>query len=87
MKKKDFIFTIGLTLLMGVIWILGELVMGLWVAVIPSAHIFWLVGIVLATLIINVWHTFKEDKSGEKDVKKSKYERKTAKRKKKKTKE
>lgn len=84
MKKKDLIFTIGLTLLMGVIWMLGELVMGLWVAVIPSAHIFWIVGIVLATLIINVWHTFKEDESGAEDAKKSKYERKTAKRKRKK---
>lgn len=84
MKKKDLIFTMGLTLLMGVIWMLGELVMGLWIAVIPSAHIFWIVGIVLVTLIINVWHTFKEDKSGEEDARKSKYERKAARRKRKK---
>ncbi|MCM1529048.1 MAG: hypothetical protein NC093_03530 [Alistipes sp.] len=84
MKKKDLIFTLGLTLLMGVIWILGELVMGLWVAVIPSAHIFWLVGIVLVTLMINVWHSFKEDESGNADAPKSKYERKAAKRKSKK---
>lgn len=84
MKKKDLIFTLGLTLLMGIVWITGELIMGLWVAVIPSAHIFWLVGIVLATLAINVWHTFKEDESGAKDEKQSKYERKTAKRKRKK---
>lgn len=81
MKKKDLIFTLGLTLLMGVIWMLGELIMGLWVAVIPSAHIFWLVGIVIVTLAVNVWHTFKEDESGEADAKMSKYERKTARRK------
>lgn len=84
MKKKDLIFTLGLTLLMGIIWITGELIMGLWVAVIHSAHIFWLVGIVLATLVINVWHTFKEDESEADDAKQSKYERKTAKRKSKK---
>ena len=33
MKKKDITFTIGLAILMGVIWGIGELVMGLWVAV------------------------------------------------------
>ena len=33
MKKKDVTFTIGLTILMGVIWAVGELVMGLWLAV------------------------------------------------------
>ena len=31
MNKKDLKFTIGLTILMGVLWAIGELVMGLWV--------------------------------------------------------
>lgn len=82
MKKKDFIFTIGLSLLMGIIWVVGELVMGLWIAVKPSAHIFWFVGIVVVTLTINIWHSFKEDKADLTDPKRAKYERKVQKRKK-----
>ncbi|MBR6580044.1 MAG: hypothetical protein IKK66_01970 [Ruminococcus sp.] len=82
MKKKDFIFTIGLSLLMGIIWVVGELVMGLWIAVKPSAHIFWIAGIVVVTLTINIWHSFKEDKSDLTDPKRAKYERKVQKRKK-----
>mgnify|MGYP003290770803 CR=1 FL=1 len=81
MKKKDFIFTIGLSMLMGIIWVVGELVMGLWIAVKP-AHIFWMVGIVVVTLTINIWHSFKEDKSDLTDPKRAKYERKVQKRKK-----
>lgn len=81
MKKKDLIFTVGLCLLMSVIWISGELVMGLWVAVLPSAHKFWLIGIVAVTLIINVWHFMKEDESDLTDPKRAKYERKTKKKK------
>ena len=83
MKKKDITFTIGLTILMGVIWALGELVMGLWVAVIPKAHIFWLVGIIVVTLAISVWHSMIEDESDLEDPKRAKYQRKTQKRKKK----
>lgn len=86
MKKKDFIFTIGLSMLMGIIWVVGELVMGLWIAVKPSAHIFWMVGIVVVTLTINIWHSFKEDKSDLTDPKRAKYERKVQKRKKEKEK-
>ena len=82
MKKKDITFTIGLTLLMGVIWALGELVMGLWIAVIPSAHIFWFAFIVVVTLGVNIWHSMIEDRSGLEDPKRTKYERKVNKRKK-----
>ena len=57
MNKKDLKFTIGLTILMGVLWAIGELVMGLWVAVVPKAHIFWLALIVIITLVVNVWHS------------------------------
>lgn len=79
MKKKDITFTIGLAILMGVIWIVGELVMGLWVAVVPRTHIFWLVGIVIATLAISVWHSMLEDESDLEDPKRAKYNRKTSK--------
>ena len=82
MKKKDIIFTIGLCLLMAVIWVVGELVMGLWIAVKPSAHIFWMIGIVVVTLAVNIWHSFKEDESDLTDPKREKYERKVQKRKK-----
>lgn len=82
MSKKDVVFTIGLTILMGVIWIVGELIMGLWIAVIPKAHILWTSLIIILTLVISVWHSFKNDESGIKDPKREKYERKTSKRKK-----
>ena len=82
MKKKDIIFTIGLTLFMGIIWIVGELVMGLWVAVIPKAHIVWFVLIVIITLSVSVWHSMKEGESGRKDPGQEKYERKVNRRKK-----
>ncbi|MCQ2469204.1 MAG: hypothetical protein MJ100_05285 [Ruminococcus sp.] len=83
MSKKDVVFTIGLTVLMGVIWMLGELVMGLWVAVIAKAHILWAAFIIIVTLGISVWHSFKDDMSDIKDPKRAKYERKTSKKKKK----
>lgn len=81
MKKKDVTFIIGLTILMGVIWMIGELVMGLWIAVIPRTHIFWLALIVIVTLVISVWHSMIEDKSDLEDPKRAKYVRKTEKRK------
>ena len=81
MTKKDLMFTLGLCLFMGVLWAVGELVMGLWIAVIPSAHIFWLVGIIVVTLAVNVWHSMKEDESDSKDPKREKYDRKVNKRK------
>ena len=76
MKKKDFTFIFGLTLLMGIIWIVGEVVMGLWIPVVPVVHAIWLTAIVAVCVVISVWHAFKEDKS---DPKISKYERKTQK--------
>ena len=82
MKKKDVTFTIGLTILMGVIWAVGELVMGLWLAVVPSAHIFWFALIVIVTLGVSVWHSMIEDNSDLEDPKRAKYERKVNKRKK-----
>ena len=81
MNKKDLVFTIGLTIFMGVLWIAGELVMGLWIAVIPITHTFWFAGIVIVTLVISVWHSMKEDESGRKDPKREKYDRKTKKKK------
>ena len=81
MKKKDITFIIGLTILMGVIWIIGELVMGLWIAAMPKTHILWFAVIVAVTLIISVWHSMIEDKSDLKDPKREKYERKVNKRK------
>lgn len=77
MKKKDVIFTMGLSLLMGVIWIIGEIVMGLWVAVNTKGHIFWFALIVILTLVISVWHSMLEDESDLEDPKRAKYQRKT----------
>lgn len=82
MKKKDVIFTIGLTILMGVIWILGEIVMGLWIAVMPKTHIFWFAFIVIITLGISIWHSMIEDNSDFEDPRRAKYERKVNKRRK-----
>ena len=82
MSKKDVTFIIGLTILMGVIWIMGELVMGLWIAAPVKVHILWGVGIVLFTLIISVWHSMKEDESHLTDPKREKYQRKLEKRRK-----
>lgn len=61
MKKNEVTFIIGTCILMGVIWVLGELVMGLWIAVYDWAFIIWRILIVVATLIITVWHSFKYD--------------------------
>lgn len=82
MKKKDFIFILGFTIFMGLIWIVGELVMGLWIAVVPWVYIVWRVGIIVVTVGISVWHALLEDKSDRKDPKREKYERKTQKRRK-----
>jgi hypothetical protein len=76
MKKKDVIFTIGLCIFTGILWMAGELVMGLWLAVRPKAHLWWLIGIVTFTLVVNVWHSFIEDESGAKDPYREKYDRK-----------
>lgn len=77
MKKKDVMFIMGLSILMGVIWIIGEIVMGLWVAVNVKGHIFWFALIVIITLVISVWHSLLEDESDLKDPKRAKYQRKT----------
>ena len=79
MKRKDTLFIIGLTMLMGIIWIVGELVMGLWIAVVPRAHVFWTTGIIILTVVISVWHSMLEDESDRTDPKKAKYYRKTEK--------
>jgi len=80
MSKKDVTFIIGLTILMGVIWIMRELVMGLWIAAPVKVHILWGVGILVLTLIISVWHSMKEDESHLTDPKREKYLRKVRKR-------
>lgn len=82
MNKKDVMFIMGLSILMGLIWVIGEIIMGLWVAVNTKGHIFWFALIVILTLVISVWHSFLEDKSGLEDPKRVKYERKVSKRKK-----
>lgn len=84
MNKKDLIFTFGLCIFMGVIWGIGMLVMGLWIPVRPKVYIWWFVGIVVTTLVINVWHAMKEDESDLKDPKREKYQRKVNGRKKRK---
>lgn len=84
MKKKDFVFTIGLCIFMGVLWVVGMLVMGLWIPVRPKAYIWWFVFIVAATLVVSVWHSMKADESDLNDPKRLKYQRKTNKRKNKK---
>lgn len=61
MKKNDFIFIVGLTLLAGVIWIVGEVVMGMWIAVYHWVPVVWRILIVVGTLSISVWHSFKYD--------------------------
>ena len=81
MSKKDITFIIGLTILMGIIWMAGELVMGLWIAVMPKTHLWWTIGIVAFTLIVSVWHSMKADESDLKEPKREKYLRKTSKRK------
>ena len=80
MTKKDIVFTIGLTILMGIIWIVGELVMGLWLAVVPKVHIFWAVGVAVLTLSISVAHSMMEDKHNDEEDAPTKYERKVRKR-------
>lgn len=82
MKKKDVMFIMGLSIFMGVLWVVGELVMGLWIAVIPKAHIVWFALIVILTLVISIWHAMIEDQSDLEDPKRVKYERKVNKRKK-----
>lgn len=82
MKKKDLMFIMGLSILMGLIWVIGEIVMGLWVAVNAKGHIFWFGLIVAITLVISVWHSMIEDQSDLEDPKRVKYERKVSKRKK-----
>ena len=77
MNKKDVMFIMGLSMLMGVIWIIGEIVMGLWVAVNTKGHIFWFALIVIITLVISVWHSLLEDESDLEDPKRAKYQRKT----------
>lgn len=82
MKKKDFVFILGLTILMGVLWITGELVMGLVIPVRPWVYIAWRVGIVAVTLGISVWHSMIEDQSEKKTSRQAKYERKVGRKKK-----
>lgn len=83
MSKKDLFFIVGLSILMGVIWIAGELVMGLWIAVVPETHVFWTVGIVIVTVAVSVWHSMIEDESDKVNPRKAKYRRKIEKRRKK----
>lgn len=84
MKKKDIVFTIGLCIFMGVLWITGELIMGLWLPVVPKMHLYWLVGIVSFTLIVNIWHGMIEDEYEPESQRKTKYDRKVGGRKQKK---
>jgi len=61
MKKHDFTFIVGLTLLAGVIWAVGELVMGMWIAVYWWVPVVWRILVVVGTLSISIWHSFKYD--------------------------
>jgi len=82
MKKKDITFIIGLSIFMGVIWVVGEIIMGLWLAVKPGTHIIWFAVVVVITLGVSVWHSMINDNSDLEDPKRAKYERKVNKRKK-----
>ena len=83
MKKKDITFIIGLSIFMGVIWVVGEVVMGLWLSLGPSAHIIWFLAVVVITLGVSIWHSMIDDNSDLTDPKREKYERKVNKRRKK----
>lgn len=76
MTKKDAFFTFGLTIMMGVLWALGEVVMGLWYPVNAKGHIFWFALIVVATLVVSVWHSLLNDESARRSPQEEKYERK-----------
>ncbi len=76
MKKKDVVFTIGMCVFMGVLWMAGELVMGLYIPVRPKTHLWWLIFVVIFTLAVNIWHSFIEDNSGLRDKRREKYDRK-----------
>ena len=80
MKKKDLVFIIGLTIFMGVLWMAGFLIMGIWIPVRPVTHLRWLIFIIVTTLVISVWHSMIEDESDLVDKKQQKYIRKTNKR-------
>ena len=82
MKKKDISFILGLSILMGIIWAVGEVIMGLWLAVRPGTHIVWCAAVIVITLAISVWHSMIEDTSELEDPKQLKYERKVSKRRK-----
>ena len=82
MTKKDAFFTFGLTIMMGVLWALGEVAMGLWFPLNAKGHIFWFVLIVVSTLIVSVWHSMLNDESQDKTPREAKYARKTKKNKK-----
>ncbi len=66
---------------MSIVWMTGELVMGLWIPVTDNVHQIWLIFIAVVTLVVNVWHSMKKDESDRKDPKREKYERKVNKRK------
>ena len=57
--------------------------MGLWIPTYPWVRMAWRIGIIVAALGINIWHSFLEDESHKKSPKEEKYQRKTNKRKKK----
>ena len=76
MKKKDVVFTVGMCVFMGVLWMAGELVMGLYIPVRPKVHLWWLIFIVGFTLAVNIWHSLIEDNSEMRDKRREKYERK-----------
>lgn len=84
MKKKDFIFTLGLCIIMGILWVTGEVIMGLWIAVNTAGHVAFFTTVVVITLAISIWHSMKEDESDLKDPKREKYDRKTSRKKNKK---
>lgn len=78
MKKKDVVFTVGMCVFMGVLWMAGELVMGLYIPVRPKTHLWWLIFIVGFTLTVNIWHSLIEDNSDIRDKHREKYERKVS---------
>ena len=74
MKKSDFTFILGVTLIAGIIWIAVELLM-IKLQFPRHFYIIWRISVVVVTCAITVWHGFKEEDESVK-ARQEKYNRK-----------
>ena len=74
MKKSDFTFILGVTLIAGIIWIAVELLM-IKFQFPRHFYIIWRISVVVVTCAITVWHGFKEEDESVK-ARQEKYNRK-----------